>query len=365
MKYWVTIELTPHRQHPPSYPGPRVPELKALFDEDAMPDVPVAKTEHSAGPLSFKVHTYGFEISKAEYDKSQRHKLYLWAEPQALVAFVEPRSHDGIAVGRIVLTERNMKRRGGISVPDRALGIADGDMGIHYEVILVNSVTQFMADEITRNVKDPRVTQLAQSVTDLQDRQRRADATPDSWTVPSDNPLGAAPNPGVITKPALEAWNTVHDLSNLWRWGRPVHNNRYDFWKLFNLQGSAWGAVAQEFLFLGGGEWDHKPRIEPIWGVYNRLGNKGEIWFYDIWSNIHYGCVGRAAGLPLSALTSGAGAAQAVDSGSTSGDDVIDAEGIIAGYNLYSGPRIYTAGDLLAILAAHPHWEIKLRWPGK
>lgn len=354
MKHWVTVLLRRHAAHPPTYPGPRVPELRAMFDESgAATPPPVADREYRLGPVQPKDAVYAFEITEAEYNRRLTAMVYLWAEPVGVVAFAHEAMHDGVAVGRIALGPRAIHAHGAIQTDLPALGIKAGDRRIDYRLTLVNSVVQFMADELTANVKDSRVTQLAKQVEELRDRQRRAAATPDTWVIPDDNPLGAAPNPGVITKPALELWNWGHDYINQWRWGRQVHKD----------EGPA--GFGQEIIFLGGGQWDHKPRIRPVWGTYNRLGNLDEVWFYDIWSNIHYGCVGRAAGMPLAVLTSGAGTAQAVDSGSTTGDDVIDAEGIIAGYNLYSGHRTYTVDDLLDILAAHPHWEVKIRYPKK
>jgi hypothetical protein len=61
-------------------------------------------------------------------------------------------------------------------------------------------------------------------------------------------------------------------------------------------------------------EWDHKPKIRlrflatthsRIFHAYDR--NK---YFYDIWSNIHYGYVGSAAGFDDSLLLDGAGLEQ-------------------------------------------------------
>ena len=65
-----------------------------------------------------------------------------------------------------------------------------------------------------------------------------------------------------------------------------------------------------EFMgHLGGGEWDHKPLIEKLWGNINRLGDTPDenvVYFSDIWSNLHYGYVGRYAGFTLSELIFGA-----------------------------------------------------------
>lgn len=60
--------------------------------------------------------------------------------------------------------------------------------------------------------------------------------------------------------------------------------------------------------------WDHKPIIQQKFGgVRHKQG--GYDYFYDIWSNIHYGYVGRAAGLSESVLSDGAGAEQIVSDG--------------------------------------------------
>lgn len=57
--------------------------------------------------------------------------------------------------------------------------------------------------------------------------------------------------------------------------------------------------------------WDHKPLIrQTIGGIWHKQGKYD--YFYDIWSNIHYGYVGMAAGLSESILLDGAGVEQIV-----------------------------------------------------
>lgn len=65
-----------------------------------------------------------------------------------------------------------------------------------------------------------------------------------------------------------------------------------------------------------GRPWDHKPILRARLtkrGIFNvgwqRYGN--EDYFYDIWSNIHYGYVGVACGFDVDELLGGAGLAQA------------------------------------------------------
>ncbi|TRX73447.1 polymorphic toxin type 44 domain-containing protein [Pseudomonas mangiferae] len=61
--------------------------------------------------------------------------------------------------------------------------------------------------------------------------------------------------------------------------------------------------------------WDHKPILRAKMsaaGTFNRGWHKyGAFnYYYDIWSNIHYGYVGRAAGFSTAELINGAGVAQ-------------------------------------------------------
>ena len=56
-------------------------------------------------------------------------------------------------------------------------------------------------------------------------------------------------------------------------------------------------------------EWDHKPKLRELFpGVRHKQGRY--LYYYDIWSNIHYGYVGIIGGLSESLLLDGAGAEQ-------------------------------------------------------
>lgn len=85
------------------------------------------------------------------------------------------------------------------------------------------------------------------------------------------------------------------------------------------------GAMAAKMLALAewtrlvreNGPWDHKPYIRTQFKPANPQGreqnyhhHKGWLYFYDIWSNIHYGYVGRACGFSSSELLDGAGLEQ-------------------------------------------------------
>jgi uncharacterized Zn-binding protein involved in type VI secretion len=68
--------------------------------------------------------------------------------------------------------------------------------------------------------------------------------------------------------------------------------------------------------------WDHKPIIrKTIGGVWHKQG-KYE-YFYDIWSNVHYGYVGRAGGLSESVLLDGAGGEQIISDALRKAQEVV------------------------------------------
>ncbi|SEM18033.1 Zn-binding Pro-Ala-Ala-Arg (PAAR) domain-containing protein, incolved in TypeVI secretion [Pseudomonas sp. NFIX51] len=56
--------------------------------------------------------------------------------------------------------------------------------------------------------------------------------------------------------------------------------------------------------------WDHKPKLKNLFGEYPWHKQGAYEYFYDIWSNIHYGYVGVAGGLSESVLLDGAGVEQ-------------------------------------------------------
>lgn len=73
----------------------------------------------------------------------------------------------------------------------------------------------------------------------------------------------------------------------------------------------SWGLKVRQ-----NGEWDHKPKISARF--HPRVANGEQHWhlygdtlyYYDVWSNVHYGYVGRAAGFSDPVLLDGAGLEQ-------------------------------------------------------
>jgi hypothetical protein len=123
------------------------------------------------------------------------------------------------------------------------------------------------------------------------------------------------------------------------------------------------------------GEWDHKPKIAALfhprspgglqhWHLYGST-----LYFYDVWSNIHYGYVGRAAGFSASTLLDGAGLEQmgsdlarlnrparsAGVSGLRAWDDPHDRAAITIGMDLYRRrPAGVTAQEVLNAVITSP-----------
>jgi len=130
------------------------------------------------------------------------------------------------------------------------------------------------------------------------------------------------------------------------------------------------------------GNWDHKPILRnkeksPVPEIANKGPGKPEGWstvgsrlyYYDIWSNIHYGYVGAASGFSQPELTGGAGIEQigsdlvsrklphrspGADNWAASWDEPSDNEAIQIGIRLWDqyGLAVRPADIYLAVLEA-------------
>ncbi len=125
-------------------------------------------------------------------------------------------------------------------------------------------------------------------------------------------------------------------------------------------------------LVKPGGPWDHKARIRGAYGDYQQLGGPSPTdheYSYDVWSNIHYGYVGRAVGLPEDLLLEGAGLAQTLtalksvqslkealqrarDEGMRGIDDPHDQAAIRLGFSLF-GPAVPDEASLASTVTAN------------
>jgi RHS repeat-associated protein len=87
---------------------------------------------------------------------------------------------------------------------------------------------------------------------------------------------------------------------------------------------SAWASMVH-----AGGPWDHKPKLEEMLGLkqdndyyFPIRGDSEHEYYYDIWSNIHFGYVGSAAGFDSRTLQSGAAAGDII-AGTNNETDVL------------------------------------------
>jgi hypothetical protein len=135
-----------------------------------------------------------------------------------------------------------------------------------------------------------------------------------------------------------------------------------------NPSGPTVALVIWGLLVRPNGPWDHKPKLDRML----ELGKNGDYFFpirgdssneyyYDIWSNIHFGFVGLAAGIDEKTLQSGA--AIPILAGNNDHGDILGTE---IGFNLWktyklglTADNIHSAllsykNDFLRIQAAYP-----------
>jgi hypothetical protein len=334
--YWLTAIVTPST---PAITHGEAMSLKAYFDENpssrdagevtegkntkSNKDNFRASAEKTGSKALAKsgVQQFDFQLTEAEYNAGS-FDLYFWVEPYGRAALRK----GSLVTGRLKVGLSQCQKGG---LPKRPPNAMDGDEQIVCEFELVQSVVNFIVDEMNTNGKSADVKSMAQN----NDRANSGETV--------NTPRGRRTKyPG--------AGKEASDLL-----GCRTHSNEIDT-KWNRLKTNAQGLY---FCQNGwGGEWDHKPRIRPIWGVYNRLGNKGFVYYYDIWSNMHFGYIGAKSGFSLTAIIDGAGKAQTVDNGSTGGDAQPDVEAIKAGYNLGS-KNIISIGDIIGVVDRNPDWD--------
>lgn len=343
---WLAIRFRPHGSHPVSHSDPLA--IKIYFDENpgdtsdqtanAEGDQYTVPSEYSYAMTQAESITVWWAISDAEFEASS-YDLFVWAEPYAVAAFSSSGVSDDLALGRLKLGRSHEDYRGVAPGPVPATpSVTEGeDEVIVHEVFLANSVVQFIVDEINTNSQADDVEENADDI------QRVRDAIAEERENPSPPPF--FPWSDTVLEDLQEQLEEeINEARN--RLGYRTHKNE------------GWQGVAQDIYFGGGGEWDHKPIIRPVWGALNRLGNAHEVYFYDGWSNIHFGYIGRRFGLSLNLILKGAGQAQEVDNpgDGTEGDDPADAQAIRAGYNLAASSSTVTRQNILNILNQHPNW---------
>jgi RHS repeat-associated protein len=103
---------------------------------------------------------------------------------------------------------------------------------------------------------------------------------------------------------------------------RVVCSSEHNVWVLLSFGSLVHGALVPEKITVGridieirgglAGDWDHKPKLKRLVGVnhkfYTPIGGDTvhERLRFDVWSNIHYGYVGRSHGIPADILRAAA-----------------------------------------------------------
>ncbi|MEY1554191.1 polymorphic toxin type 44 domain-containing protein [Yoonia sp. R2331] len=305
--HWIVVKLRAHGTHPVSHDTDMI--LKTYFDEapgehsdrNTDGDQYTVDAEHAVTIRNPRANNCWHRITEAEFNTGTYH-FYVWAEPYATAAFAHG---SDVAVGRVKLERRHETYRGPASGAGMTLyaGVDPEDELIVYDLKIANSVIQYIVDEMNTN----RTSGFVMRHLDMRD-----DAAFLRWLQ--------------------------------WPW--------------------ATGDAFRSFLTTYG-PWDHKPKIGPHWGELNRLGNATEYYFYDFWSNIHYGFIMRMAGYSEDGMLWGSNAMQWIDH--AEGDSQFDQEPMKAGWRLAQAMggnpngRDVTRTDILTILQNHTHWNHPVR----
>ncbi len=163
----------------------------------------------------------------------------------------------------------------------------------------------------------------------------------------------------------------VKDYQDLSVWGKLLGGGMQMDSCIKNTTTFAQAALLEWTIMVRqGGPWDHKviiPKMfhprDPVAQHWHAYGNTA--YFYDVWSNIHYGYVGRACGFSESTLLDGAGLEQigsdivrgkmpkktAKTGGARDYDDISDRVAIKMGILLFKQtPRGVTAQQLVNMI---------------
>jgi Bacterial toxin 44 len=334
-RYWLTAIVKPSS---PVITHGETMWLKAYFDENPKSQNAgevIEEKSTKANKKNFRVpaektsakilaksgtQQFDFELTEDEYN-AVSFNIYFWVEPYARAALRK----GSLATGRLK-TDASSCSKGGL--PKRPPNAMDDDEQIVCEFELVQSVVNFIVDEMNTNGKSTDVKKMSGLNLDSTEMQ-----------------------PGVLWGTKQKYPQAAGQASDLL--GCRTHSNETDT----TYKKARTYLQALHFCREGyGGEWDHKPRIRPVWGAYNRLGNKGFVYFYDIWSNMHYGFIGAKGGFSLKTIIEGAGKAQSIDNHTASGDDPVDVEAIKEGYNLGSKTRV-SIGDLVGVVDRNLDWD--------
>jgi hypothetical protein len=244
-----------------------------------------------------------FDVTLTREEYANAKDLLVWGAPYGHVAlYSEGPPTDTLGYGRVSYDVT--------SVPLNPNGPTRGQAQFH----VLKSVVWYIVDEMNRNRDSATVRRCREAHENAATNERRA-----ANAALLGGPLAAAPFLALAARYHSEALAT---FAAAVRTGAP---------------------------------WDHKTPIGRIWGANNRLGDVEHSYFYDVWSNIHFGYIGNSCGFRLLTLQTGADIQNLIDNGWP--DPKEDRQSVAAGYNLYRAGRDVSVGDVMAIVNAHPDWR--------
>jgi Bacterial toxin 44 len=341
--HWLLLRLSGHANHPVSHS--ETVFLRTYFDEAPDDDSDLQKqgsqyvvaTERSITVPNVSKSRLWLQITEAEYTAGS-YDLYIWAEPYVIAAVGAPAVPEQMNAGRLKLNKSHEKRRGAASGAGQLhTSVATDDLVITHDIVLANSVVQFIVNEMNTNAGNATVQRTAEAL--KRTNAYVAEVERSNWFVRA-----------LTLQDAYQAQSS-QNVAAAATLGHLTHKN------------SGWQGNLQDVIFLGGGEWDHKPIISPVWGNRNRLGNRHDVYYYDGWSNIHFGFIAARMGVSLDTAMMGAGKEQVLDNlgggaqnTNATGDDDADTQAIAAGHRLGLRGGAVTRQDVLNILNAHPGW---------
>lgn len=314
---------SPFVRHPLTSPQVTI-AARCTFSEEGMAPIEKRKAFKSDGTQA------KIELLLSGEQAKVVQAVEVWAEPLGQAALLDAK-HGKLALGRLRF--------------EKPLAGAQKNYAL-CEVHVVASVVSFIVDEMNRNLRDPAVAAC-----------RRENESAKKLEADAEKLRREAENANFLQSGFM--MQSAGDLLQAAGTQRLAANARLAY-RVHTASG-AWALVP-------GGDWDHKPRIAPVWGEKNRLGDSEKVYFYDIWSNIHFGYIGRAMGFTREELLGGSDAQQRLDHGVD--DESADKSSMRAGFDLYDarpGAHV-TIEKVLSIVEAHDEWLYDRRqneWKGQ
>lgn len=139
-------------------------------------------------------------------------------------------------------------------------------------------------------------------------------------------------------------WQAAED----YMYAEIMRNMKSSTLRHINAANNSWGVLDAQFWWIvqvrADGPWDHKPKLKKMFDLrtepdyFFKVPGTDDEAFYDIWSNVHYGFVGKEGGFSDKELEDGATAAfpgASIFNGGTDAGDVISVRQGIEMYNKY------------------------------